>query len=844
MLRKHWHRVLAGAALALWPSIAFADPISAAVAAITVAATTAATKGLAALATAAVLKKIAAAAVVGGLLGILFRPDQPQIGTLRTGSRSASSTASSRAYVYGRARVNGQLVYANTVQTRRRRQFGRGGGLRWVNGPVGLATAYALSEGAIEGLDAVYLHGERVELEQDREDSRHWTGTGRWRGRIQLYTYFRADGTEGQELRLDTGDNRSRFAHLLQRGSGLRDPLDTSRKGAWTTDHKMNGISWAYVLFVQNDYDRTNAESRFYQQSPLHGMEFQVRGRRITFPGQTTPVFTANAAAVRYDWETEIRGWAKDKVGADGDFQAAFQICNQYVDYGPLPEQYRDYDSVERRYEINGVYYADDSTDATQRQFDHQWQGNAIVFGDKLLFRPGVSRPPKLTLTKDNVVSIDGTDLLPEIVFGPPLQERLNEVQTSLAQSKLHEYKEHILNRVRDADAFARDGGLYKQDIPRLAYEDSPLRAYRLLINLLRRARYPQQVRIKVGALENFETFSLIPSDVVILDLPDEGVNTLRMVVDAVSYSYNDASVELTLRREPTNAYEDTLQLEPITTEVAPEPDTEVASVADLQVSQETRRQQDGTVVIHATISWTPEEFSTRLAITRGTERTLYNVEGGVLGLDVVAGETLEIVARHRRADNSLGEPTRLSHIVQGDLTPPERPTNVRATPIEGGIRLDWTPSTSSDVSHYDIAVRRDTRAPTEASFQAPNTDTIERQAYADGEVRYYSIRAVDRSGNASTWTDPRGATVNEREVVRIEGPNRNIPKRFYVSVDSPEWSDSEAREHVPTPINGDEMQQWWRRNNRDGSTSFWLESRTWNGFNWIFEYTQSFGPN
>lgn len=92
------------------------------------------------------------------------------------------------------------------------------------------------------------------------------------------------------------------------------------------------------------------------------------------------------------------------------------------------------------------------------------------------------------------------------------------------------------------------------------------------------------------------------------------------------------------------------------------------------------------------------------------------------------------------------------------DLVPPAPPTNVRSViSPEGVVMLAWSPSESTDVSHYHVYEANDTLhrfLPVPDVYQLRDTfyiDTLD--THLADLFHYYMVRAVDWSGNVSEFT-------------------------------------------------------------------------------------------
>ena len=116
-------------------------------------------------------------------------------------------------WIFGRARVGGQLVYA----------------VRGRLDPKELNLVFVLSEGDLDGIEKVWVNGEEVGL---RRRGKVLFGTGEYEGRIAVVEEFTSNFGGGQ----------------TQRGSTI------IGEGDWNTDYDLTGTSYAHVLLSQNNY--------------------------------------------------------------------------------------------------------------------------------------------------------------------------------------------------------------------------------------------------------------------------------------------------------------------------------------------------------------------------------------------------------------------------------------------------------------------------------------------------------------------------------------------------------------------------------------------------------------
>ena len=237
-----------------------------------------------------------------------------------------------------------------------------------------------------------------------------------------------------------------------------------------------SGADYAAGDFVSNDdtewrctADHTSASGNEPTQTNSGGTNWEE---------DTDPrVWTENAAAVRYWWETERRGRSADLID-EAAFTAAYATCEEEVDVtDDLPASHNEFRrfGVVKQYTINGVITAGDDVSSVEDQLDAAWAGEVIEAGGKLLFKPGAERPATAKL------DLSGADIVapPSVQPWAPLQDRVNAIDIELAQSRAHHWSKLSLPEYVDQDALDRDG-VKRAGSLRLAYVTDPLAAGRL----------------------------------------------------------------------------------------------------------------------------------------------------------------------------------------------------------------------------------------------------------------------------------------------------------------------------------------------------------------------------
>ncbi len=698
-------------------------------------------------------------------------------------------------WVLGTARVPGVLCY-----------FGSSGR----HASMGLL----ISEGECEGIDRVcWINGDKVAMTRESRSGNQGdilrpVPNSKYAGHIEVYEYFKANGLQGAALttpaeipdahvRYRTGDGTEQDTptvdteqaqyfvivedpftytggHPLEEdpAGGYEDDGITIKRGywdtwspwsvsypPWTTEHKLDGVSWVAVKLTQTEYGQ-DLEKRLFTRVP--NIEFLVKGIKITWPGQTTRKGTENATALRYWWETERRGRPASAIH-QGDFTAAYDRCDGMVTVS-LPSGYEGFKSKSMRYSINGMVESGDDVSRVETNMDAAWAGQVIEAGGMLRFKPGAIRPAasQIVLTDENI--IDGPVTKP----WPGLQERVNAVNTEILQSREHEWTSLSLPEYVDAPALARDG--HKRPVQvRLEYVADPIAAGRLQAINLRRQRESLRVQFTIMPGENFEHMEYAPTEVVKLTSSELGLTEQLMEVERVEYR-EDWSVNLTLREVLDGTYADTLVLPPLKARPIRLPHEDAApNVEGLAADEvaETGRGRETLIQLH--ISWTAAavretEVEVREKPAAGAAGEPAWQSGVSVGNrfrypNVADGKTYQIRARHWNRHGYAGKWAEMERTVSGDVDPPAAPTNLEVFSAPEGIRATWENPRDDDWWAACIYIG------TTNTFDENNlaatlaADVYEAGGWTAGTTYYVWVRAKDTSGNLGQTVGPEAVT-------------------------------------------------------------------------------------
>ena len=447
-------------------------------------------------------------------------------------------------WILGRAKVGGQLVFYHEANT--------GGYDRDTPRPHLVNLAIILSEGQLTEIEKIWIDGEPINvLGRVAEDGGFkLTLDNEWAGNVEVWEYFSADGSGGGSLVRSSAITEVSGGEGGEGGGEIDDPeliddsVETTTRNLWTTDHRLNGKSWVHIKLIQNDH-KNDPEDRLFDRFPE--INFLVKGLKLTWPGQSTPTWSESAAAIRYWWLTERCAISPDKIDRES-FDVAHQVCSDQITYS-LTSSYSNYEPVSLRYSVNGVITAEDDPDTINQELDFCWQGYVVEADSKLYFRPGVNRPIIGTLTERDIIQVNS------IRTAPVLQERINAMSMSIAQSRVKEWQQQDVPRQRDEQAILnRDNNQELwTNIGVRRFVNDPLIAGRLLRISLRRVQSLASYTYTVKPGQFLQWLSIIPADSIRIENPSLGISEDAFVVGVTTNP--DWSVTLTLQPQDSEAY-------------------------------------------------------------------------------------------------------------------------------------------------------------------------------------------------------------------------------------------------------------------------------------------------
>ena len=579
---------------------------------------------------------LTAAAIIKGLdLGgsfLLSKWLKPEPEPVAKPSNELELPVTPMRYHLGQVRVTPQWVWANGV-------FGTPGD----RDPQELWLIGVMGEGAMESIERMWIEGNEVPLTRATNKLTPSSGQYKLTARtpnpeskdaFEVYEYFKADGTEGVEMRTpaipatrrysQTGDadtssdwsttidERDEYYQDLEDGSTTeyQEPqLVQYEQKPWGASHKLNGLSYVGVKLFQPYYDSENPDDNNEESRPrvwrrIPKIEFLVKGKKITWPGQATPAYTENPVCWWYWYDTERRGLPASKINV-ASFTAAMNKCDEDVTIpaASIPDTHAYLRTTQAGARVTKRYFGGMTVESGQESAEVYARIRAACVGYRfqdareIHYRVGQDRASSLTL-----VEADFADVR-EISPWPSVDSRVNSFNATLSQSERNGFLRDTTSLV-DAAAQTRDGSALHLDVQLHAVFDEIVAA-RILYILLRRQRESLTFVATVGAVEGMAHLDALPGDAWTVTHRQVGLTAAKCEVVAI-VKRPDGYADVTLKLLDDGVYADTLVLP----ELRPRP-VRFVSVKDagaiqgLALSAFAETQVDGGLINYLVATWT-----------------------------------------------------------------------------------------------------------------------------------------------------------------------------------------------------------------------------------------------
>ena len=614
--------------------------------------------------------------------------------------RGESGAALDHQIIYGEARVGGARVYDSA--TGDSNQY--------------LHRVLAFAGHEVDSYQEIYLNDEVVTVDAV---TFLVTSPEQYAGKVRIKQYV---GTAAQAADTDLIADTASLA------------LD---EGRWTADHKLSGIAYLYVRF---EYD-ANA---FPNGVP--SVSAKIRGKKVFNPVTSTTAWSDNPALCIRDYLTSDYGLNQPAGRIDDTLvSVAVGVCNQVTE-------------SEKRYTCNGAF----RTGAAPSDI----LTNLLTsMGGLLWYGQGKWRM-KAAAWSAPTVSFDEDDLRSAISLSTRHSRRdnFNSVKGVFAGDDT-DWQPTDYPEVTDPAFLVADNNVPNVlDFP-LPFTSSSLTAQRVARIALNRNRE----QLTFSAAFGMRAFQVQVGDFI--NITNTRFGWTNKAFEVVEWTFGladnlDIQVNMTLREISEGVFTgaDGSVFEQNNTTL-PNPFTGL-TINNLVASGGGRTQGDGTFINSAILNW--DDVSSAFL-------DYYEVEWKALSDSIYNATTtdqsdielsplvdnIEYIFRVRAVSVAgiKGPYSTVQFTGGGDETAPGLPTNISATGHFEYISIDWTNPADADLNYVEIweADSNSSAAATKVGISGGNT--FQRTNLGLNITKFYFLKAVDYSGNASAFTAGVSAT-------------------------------------------------------------------------------------
>jgi len=671
-----------------------ADPITIAVAAASAAGATAtaAITATTAMSMAAMVNYFAVSFVISiGLayLSSALAPKPRGGGGAAAGYEIAGvGPAQDHAVVYGQTRCGGVVVYKEATDE---------------NKFLHLIVAIAGHE--CEEITSVYMNDEVLTL----DGSGNATAPSKYNGLIRVIKHLGTDDQVADATLIAESD------------------------GKWTSDHRLQGVCYAYIR-LQFDADA------FPNGEPA--ISFIVKGKKVYNPNTSATAWSDNAALCLRDYLTSAYGLNTDDLD-ETLFGAAANICDENVNLAA--------GGTEKRYTANGSFTTKDTPRTLIDSLLTSLGGTIWYAQGKWRVKAAAYTTPLVAFTEDDLRSSI------KINTRHSRRDNFNTVKGVFKGSETS-YQPSDYPQVTSATFVDIDGGdesVIDFDLP---FTDTNTRAQRIA----KIALYRNREQLAVSASFGLRAFQVQVGDLI--KLTNTRAGWTEKVFEVVNWTFKPEadqtlSVSMELREISSGVFSWDAEESTFDQNNTTLPDAFDVPVVGLAVSSDARIINEHliNVISATTTSASPERVDqVEVQFKKSSDSSWRSAGFGEIGITEiidVEDATFDVRARAINTFGIKGDwTTRSSFVVENLADPPANVTDFSFNVSSAGILLEWEAVADLDLSFYRI---RHSFVESGATYGSSITavDKVARPANSvlvPAQSGTYLIKAYDKSGNQS----------------------------------------------------------------------------------------------
>ena len=522
------------------------------------------------------------------------------------------------------------------------------------------------------------------------------------------------------------------------------DSLLTEANAGWTSAHRLRGV--AYIAF------RIKWDQDVFSNIP--DITCVVQGRKVFDPRNSTTAYSSNPALCIRDYLTNAR-YGKGLTSAQIDdtaFSQAATDCDEVVTFYTTG-------TTGKLFECNAVVQTDATLFSNIEMMLNGCRGFLPYNQGVYSLRIDKAASSVFAFTQNNIVGGIG-------IKGESKQDKYNRVIIKFPNYELDYEPDDAIwpdaDSTEETTYLAEDGGTLLVG----NFDNDTITNYYSARDLARIILLRSRNAIRVQFKTTSEALQLSVGDVVTVTHDTPAWSAKPFQVEELTMNYDGGcSVSMVEYQSGIYPYDTAIEERDYPATNLPDPFT-VLPPTSLVATGSVVTNADGSVTSGIDVSWTAstDSFVTGYEVTwtasGGATETTTVVSPEYYIFNLNSGQTYTISVR---SINTIGArstaltTTGISPAV--DTTAPGVPTSPSVSGAFQQIDLAWTNPTDSDFSYVEIK-----RANTATEGDAAVIGTTSGTSFIDGPytvvlTRYYWLRSVDRTGNASAWVSAGNGT-------------------------------------------------------------------------------------
>lgn len=545
-------------------------------------------------------------------------------------------------------------------------------------------------------------------------------------------------------IRKFTGSDTQNIYSTL---SGITDGPEfkdgTSGVAANASDFKGQGIA---CLYVRMEYD----QETFAEGIPL--FTAKVQGKKVYDPRTATTAYSNNPALCIRDYLTSAYGLDDTGDINDTTFSAAANTCDESVSL--------DAGGTQNRYEMNGAFILSRTPSDILHDMMTSCAGTLFWGQGEWQLKVGEYTTPVKTFTLDDFRS--GINLTTK----HSRRDNFNIVRGTFIDAD-QDWVRADYPEIRSTAFIADDNDIENAIDLTLPFTTNNVMAQRLAKMTLFRSREQMTISADFG----MEAFEVQVGDIV--EITNERYGWTQKDFEVVGWKFSNSGdtgemlINMTLRETSSAAFDWNAEESDITGNDSDLTDPSGGlAITNLVGTGGGRTTSDGTFINSVILTWdTPDNsFVSYYEVDwKATADSNYasttSPDNSIELSPLVDGVEYTIRVRAVTTSGRKGAYTTITFTGGGDVTAPSLPTSISATGGFKYITIEWTNPADSDLNYVEVYENTTNTSTGATKVGISAGDSFTRTNLGLDETRYYFLKSVDYSGNASAFTSGVSAT-------------------------------------------------------------------------------------